>query len=130
MVQKVAVSREFEARLRHAATGKLSVSTQQKMGTFFELGKDKAAKGEASAVPKIQWDSNPHCPYGYYAMGHLYLYLEHLGPWYILSGTPLLINFFKQSKNPGLTLTFSHLCFHVLLNERENVVIWTIIKNY
>ena len=45
MVQKVAVSREFEARLRHAATGKLSLSTQQKMGTFFELGKDKAAKG-------------------------------------------------------------------------------------
>ena len=30
MVQKVAVSREFEARLRHAAT-------------FFELGEDKAA---------------------------------------------------------------------------------------
>ena len=39
MVQKVAVSREFEARLRHAATGKLSLSTQQKMATFFELGK-------------------------------------------------------------------------------------------
>ena len=43
MVQKVAVSREFEARLRHAATGKLSLSTTQKMGTFFELGKAKAA---------------------------------------------------------------------------------------
>ena len=27
-------------------TGKLSLSTQQKMGTFFELGKDKGAKGE------------------------------------------------------------------------------------
>ena len=35
MMQIVAVSREFEARLRHAATGKLSLSTQQKMGTFF-----------------------------------------------------------------------------------------------
>ena len=33
----------------HAATGKLSLSTQQKMGTFFELGKDKAAKGEGWA---------------------------------------------------------------------------------
>ena len=44
MVQKVAVSREFEAQLRHVATGKLSLSAQQKMGTFFELGKDKAAK--------------------------------------------------------------------------------------
>ena len=47
-----------------------SVSTQQKMGTFFELGKDKAAKERdglrlSSAVPKIQWVSNPHCPYGY-----------------------------------------------------------------
>ena len=53
MVQKVAVSREFEARLRHAATGKLSLSTQQKMGTFFELGKNKAAKGEGWAPPFI-----------------------------------------------------------------------------
>ena len=69
MVQKVAVSREFEARLRHAAIGKLSLSTQQKMGTFLELGKDKRKERDglrlSSAVPKIQWDSNPHCPYGY-----------------------------------------------------------------
>ena len=53
MVQKVAVSREFEARLRHTATGKLFLSTQQKMGTFFELGKDEAAKGEGWAPPFI-----------------------------------------------------------------------------
>ena len=52
-VQKVAVSREFEARLRHAATGKLSLSTQQKMCTFFELGKDKAAEEEGWAPPFI-----------------------------------------------------------------------------
>ena len=51
MVQKVAVSREFEAPLRHAAPGKLSLSTQQKMGTFFEFVKDKAAKGEGWAPP-------------------------------------------------------------------------------
>ena len=44
---------EFEARLRHAANGKLSLSTQQKMGTFFKLGKDKAAKGEGWALPFI-----------------------------------------------------------------------------
>ena len=50
MVQKVAVSREFEARLRQAVTGKLSLSTQQKMGTFFELEKDKAAKGEMGSA--------------------------------------------------------------------------------
>ena len=52
MVQKVAASREFEARLRYVATGKLSLSTQQKMGTFFE-GKDKATKGEGWAPPFI-----------------------------------------------------------------------------
>ena len=32
---------------------KLSLATQQKMGTFFELGKDKAAKGEGWAPPFI-----------------------------------------------------------------------------
>ena len=53
MVQKVTVSREFEARLRHATTGKLSLSTLQKMTTFFEIGKDKAAKGERWAPPFI-----------------------------------------------------------------------------
>ena len=47
MVQKVAVSREFDW------TGKLSLSTQQKMGIFFELGKDKAAKGEGWVPPFI-----------------------------------------------------------------------------
>ena len=53
MVQKVAVSRELEARLRHGATEKLSLSTQQKMDTFLELGKDKAVKGEGWALPFI-----------------------------------------------------------------------------
>ena len=53
MAQKVALSHEFEARLRHVATGKLSLLTQQKMGTCFELGKDKAAKGEGWAPPFI-----------------------------------------------------------------------------
>ena len=35
MVQKVAIKREFEAGLRHAATGKLSLSLSLSMGTFF-----------------------------------------------------------------------------------------------
>ena len=39
MVQKVAINREFEAGLRNATTGKISLSTQQSMGTFFKLGK-------------------------------------------------------------------------------------------
>ena len=34
MVQKVALRREFEAGLRHATTGKLSLSTQQKCVPF------------------------------------------------------------------------------------------------
>ena len=34
-------------------TGKLTLSTQQGMGTFFELGKAKAAKGEGWAPPCI-----------------------------------------------------------------------------
>ena len=58
MAQEVAISREFEARLSHAATGKLFLSTQQKMGTFFELGKDKAAKGERWALPFISCAQN------------------------------------------------------------------------
>ena len=50
MVQKVAVSREFEAlRLENS----LCQPSAQKMGTFFELGKDKAAKGEGWAPPFI-----------------------------------------------------------------------------
>ena len=47
--RKTSQGREFEAWLRHAPTRKLSLSTQQSMGTFFELGKDKAAKGEVWA---------------------------------------------------------------------------------
>ena len=54
MAQKVTVLCEFDARLRHVATGKLSLLTQQKMGTFFELEKDKAAKGEGWARPFIR----------------------------------------------------------------------------
>ena len=42
MVQKVAVKREFEAGLRNATTGKLSLSV--------ELGKDKAATEERWAL--------------------------------------------------------------------------------
>ena len=51
MMQKVAIKREFEAELRHATTGKLSLSTQQLMGIFFELRKAKAAEGKGLAPP-------------------------------------------------------------------------------
>ena len=55
MVQKVAVKRESEAGLRHATDGKLSLFCQSssKMGTFFELGNDKAGKEEGWAPPFI-----------------------------------------------------------------------------
>ena len=52
MVQKVAVLREFEALLRHAVTGKL-YQPSRKWVPVFELGKDKAAKGEGWAPPFI-----------------------------------------------------------------------------
>ena len=51
-MQKIAVKCEFEAGLSHAATEKHSRSTKQKMVPF-ELGKDKAAKGEGWAPPFI-----------------------------------------------------------------------------
>ena len=56
---------EIAAGLHHATTGKLCQSSTN--GHFFELGKDKAAKGEGwfrlkSAVPKVQWNSNPTAP--------------------------------------------------------------------
>ena len=45
--------REFEAVLFHPMTGNVSLSTQQRIGTFFELRKTKAAKGEGRAPPFI-----------------------------------------------------------------------------
>ena len=52
MVQKVAcrVSSRLGCAMRRLEN---SLSTPQKMGTFFELGKDKAAKGEGWAPPFI-----------------------------------------------------------------------------
>ena len=52
MVQKVAVSCEFRGSAAPCGDWK-TLSTQQKMGTFFELGKDKAAKVEGWAPPFI-----------------------------------------------------------------------------
>ena len=51
MAQKVAVSRKFEARLRHAATGKLSLLTQQ-TGRIKQR-KERDGLRLSSAVPKI-----------------------------------------------------------------------------
>ena len=50
---------QYSAESRHKAVSsmlgfaKLSLLTQQGMGTFFELGKDKAVKGEGWAPPSI-----------------------------------------------------------------------------
>ena len=69
--------REFNARLRHPATGKLFCQPSSEWVPYFESGKNKAAKGEgwaplSFAVPKIQWDFNSYCPYGKKAMGKLF----------------------------------------------------------
>ena len=69
MAQEVAISREFEARLSHAATGKLC-QPSRKWVPFSNKGRIRQQKERdglclSLAVPKIQWDSNPHCPYGY-----------------------------------------------------------------
>ena len=55
MVKKVALRCEFEAGPCHMMTGKLSLSTQQFMGTIFKLRKDKAVKGEGWAPPFISY---------------------------------------------------------------------------
>ena len=71
---------EFKAELSHGTTGKLSLSTQQLNGYLFPIregkrqGKERDELCFSSAVPKIQWDSHPHCPYSYEAMGNLYLF--------------------------------------------------------
>ena len=37
--------------------------------------KDSDGLSLSSAVPKIQWDSNPHCLYGYKAVGSRYTFI-------------------------------------------------------
>ena len=64
MMQKVAI------RLRVRGWASPFCQPSNEWVPFFELGKAKAAKGGgwvrlSPAMPKIQWDSNPHCPYGY-----------------------------------------------------------------
>ena len=49
-MQKVAKKRKFETGLRHATTGKFSLTT---LCTFFVLGKDKVATGEGWGPPFI-----------------------------------------------------------------------------
>ena len=54
MVHKIDVKREFAPGLRHMTTENLSLSTQQKMGTFSDLGKAKQSKQEVWALPFIR----------------------------------------------------------------------------
>ena len=70
------------------------------MGTFFESGKDKP-----SAVPKIEWASNPHCLYGYKAMGNIYqqYFRARMD---VCSGTPFIVEKISaSSKSAGQRLT-------------------------
>ena len=55
------------------------------IGTCFESGKDEVARGEGWAPPFIRCAaSNPHCPYGYKAMGNIWARFEQLS-WKIYS---------------------------------------------
>ena len=72
MMQKVAVRCEFEAELRYAMTGKLcKPSSKWVPSNVGRLRQRKERDGLrlSSAVPKIQWESNHHCPYGYLGYG-------------------------------------------------------------
>ena len=76
MVHTVAVKCEFEVGFRHATTGKLCQPSSK--GVPFSNQDRIRQRNErdglrlSSAVPKIQWESNPHCPYGCYTIGNLY----------------------------------------------------------
>ena len=63
MVQKVTIKLEFKAGLCHAATGKLC-QPSSKWVPYSNKGRIRQRKERnglhfSSAVPKIQWDSNP-----------------------------------------------------------------------
>ena len=63
MVQKVSVKDEFEAGLRHGMTGKLCLPSS-KWVSYSNWGRIRQRKEMdglplSSAMPKIQWDSNP-----------------------------------------------------------------------
>ena len=68
MVQEVAVKCEFEA-VRHVTNEKLCQSSSKWLH-FSNKGRIRQRKERdglrlSSAVPKMQWDFNPHSPYGY-----------------------------------------------------------------
>ena len=60
------LGRRKVVRLRHPTTGKVSVN-QAVSGYQGRIGQRKERDGLrlSSAVPKIQWVSNPHSPHGY-----------------------------------------------------------------
>ena len=67
MVQKVAVSREFEARLRHAATANSLCQPSRKWVPFSNWGRIRQRKERdglclSSAVPKISKTLTPTAP--------------------------------------------------------------------
>ena len=68
MVQKVAVSSRLSFVMRRLdnalcrTSGKLVPFSNQGM---IRQRKERDGLHLSSAVPKIPWESNPHCPYGY-----------------------------------------------------------------
>ena len=73
-MQKVAVKQESNAGFHHARTGKLSLTTSSKWVPFSNEGRIRQRKEMdelhlPSAVPKIQWDSNPTAPMAIRVLG-------------------------------------------------------------
>ena len=69
MVQKVAVRSRFRGWASSCDDSKTRQSSSEwvPFSNYGRLRQQKERDGHclSSAVPKIQWDSNPHCPYGY-----------------------------------------------------------------
>ena len=69
MVLKVARGCEFKAGLRHPMTSKTLCLPSSKWAPFSNQGRirqrnERDGRHFSFAVPKIQWNSNPNCPYG------------------------------------------------------------------
>ena len=64
MVQKVTKGCEFEPGLGHQMTGKLGQPSRVPFSNQRRIRQQKERDGLhlSIAMPKIQYDSNPHCP--------------------------------------------------------------------
>ena len=55
-----------------------SLSTQQYFELEIRQEKERNGLRLSYSLPKIQWTSNPHCPYGHSAVRNLYLLIPDI----------------------------------------------------